>query len=214
MKSPDPQQTITELLSDALIDQAGGRSLVKVCGFTKASDVEVALQNSVNLIGVIFAQSKRGVSDEQARDIAAAVRRYGERNGRVSSFEAEVARLRKDKLSPKLWYERCSDLLRKTTLRQPLTVGVFQDQPLELVNLAFPVSPLRNHPLTNLLSQINEKVASLGLDVVQLHGSESPEFAEGVSVPCIKVVHTTPAEMGTDSHGRLLISFSFTWALL
>ena len=133
MKSSDPQQTITELLSDAPIDQTGGRSLVKVCGFTKASDVEVALQNSVNLIGVIFAPSKRGASDEQARDISAAVRRYGERNGPVASLEAEVARLRKDKLSPKLWYERCSDLLRKTTLRQPLTVGVFQDQPLELV---------------------------------------------------------------------------------
>lgn len=132
MKSPDPRQTIIDLLSEspaASDSSSHSMRLIKLCGFTRPSDVEVALQCGINMVGLIFApKSPRVVSDEQAKAIVQLVRRYGERSGQSTMLVSELARLQADKLSPKLWYQRCTELLRKVTLRQPLAVGVFQDQ--------------------------------------------------------------------------------------
>jgi len=140
MKSSNPRQTIIDLLSEVPADLTSVQKsrLLKLCGFTRASDVETALQNGINLIGVIFAsKSPRAVSDEQALAITQLVQKYGERTGAASVLVTEVDKLIGDKLSPKLWFQRCADVLRKVTVRQPLTVGVFQDQPLEYVSRTF-----------------------------------------------------------------------------
>lgn len=57
-------------------------------------------------------------------------------------------------------------MLRKT-LRYPLVVGVFQDQPLE---------------------EVNRIAQALSLDYVQLSGHESPDFCRGVQFPVIKTL--------------------------
>jgi phosphoribosylanthranilate isomerase len=70
-------------------------------------------------------------------------------------------------------------------------VGVFQDQALEF---------------------IQDAVRRCRLDVVQLHGSESKEFAEGLEVPVIAVIRTGPAGSATTHEGqqpRLLPSNTF-----
>lgn len=138
MKSSNPRQTILDLLSEAPVDASTAAQksrLLKLCGFTRAIDVQTALQSGINLIGLIFAKSPRTVTDEQVHEITQVVRKYGERTGAVTSLPSEIEKLKADKLSPKLWFQRCADVLRKVTVRQPLTVGVFQDQPIEFVSI-------------------------------------------------------------------------------
>lgn len=97
--------------------------LVKICGVTNVSAALVASQAGADMIGFVFAKSKRKVTIQQAKDISAVLPRQ----------------------------------LKK--------VGVFVDAPLEDVE------------------QITRMV---GLDNVQLHGSESPAYCEKISVPVIK----------------------------
>lgn len=136
MKSSNPRQTIIDLLSDSPEStNQSSRSVLKMCGFTRTEDVNVALQNGANLIGMIFVPSTpRVISDSGAKEIIATIWKYGERTSRIQKFEEDLTQLKNDKLSPKLWYRRCIDLLQKVTLRRPLSVGVFQDQLIDYVS--------------------------------------------------------------------------------
>eukprot|EP01038_Epipyxis_sp_PR26KG_P013558 gene13558-18195_t len=175
MKSNDLKATISELLSgdndenSNNIHNQSKKLLVKTCGITMADDASIALQSGANFIGLIFANNspRKITSIQQANEIVNAVQKYGERNERISLMEG-IEILKRDKLTTKLWYARSLDFLRKITLRKPLVVGVFQDQPIE---------------------EVNEIIIQANLDLVQLHGEETPEYTEKLLVPCIKVIH-------------------------
>merc|ERR1719460_3086580 len=67
-----------------------------------------------------------------------------------------------------------SDALRTATDRgRPLVFGVVQDQPL---------------------ADVQKFVEESGVDVIQLHGSESLEYAESLQVPHARVLHAEPSE--------------------
>ena len=195
MKSADPGATITSFLKGGRLDSVGAgsdgdgfgggaggvrpRTLVKVCGLSRPQDASAALSAGTSLLGVIFAKSPRTATIDQARDIVQTVRKYGERSTAIT-FSTELAAMRASpggQLSPRDWFSRGADLLRVTTLRRPLVVGVFQDQSAE---------------------EINAAVAATGIDLVQLHGDESPQLAERVHAPVIKVLHV-PAVSGSDN---------------
>lgn len=69
-----------------------GEVLVKVCGVRRCSDASLAVAAGANLIGVIFATSKRQASREQAEALVAEVRRFGERQMRVPRGHGHVFR--------------------------------------------------------------------------------------------------------------------------
>ena len=46
------------------------------------------------------------------------------------------------------------------------------------------------------MEAINECVSQTGIDLVQLHGDESPEMIDRIHAPCIKVLHVTPKGQG------------------
>jgi phosphoribosylanthranilate isomerase len=93
---------------------------VKVCGVCDASAARAAAEAGADLIGFHFCSSRRRITPEQGRDIAAGLAELGE--------------------------------------RRPQLVGVFIDQPE---------------------SEVEEVAGFVGLDLVQLHGSEPPGFRAG-----------------------------------
>ena len=179
MKASDPQAAIQTLLTStsASSPEQGARSIVKTCGMTSETDISQSLQAGAGLIGLIFAQkSPRAVrSVEQAKKLVEVVRRYGERTTQLDLLGSAPADVRVGESQAASWYQAMGEVLRKTTLRKPLTVGVFQNQPLE---------------------EVNEWIRDAGLDLAQLHGQEDLAYMKQVQVPCIKVLHMAPTDVG------------------
>ena len=152
----------------------GGTKIIKVCGITNPDDALAACRAGASLIGVIFApKSKRKVSNEQAKEIVDAVRKFGERTDRVTFDKVAV------NSSPVSTLVAKSRALEKASQR-PLVVGVFQ-----------------NH----LLDVVKDTVEKCGLDMVQLHGSEGMEAANSSNfgVPALRVVDI---ELGSDGEEK------------
>jgi phosphoribosylanthranilate isomerase len=98
---------------------------VKVCGITQWHQAKAAEEAGAEAIGFVFAESKRMITPEAAREI-------------------------RNEISP---------AVKK--------VGVFVDSSKEEI----------------------ERIALLaGIDYVQLHGNETPEFQDALSVPCYKAI--------------------------
>jgi len=188
MRAPDPGAAILELMGSAgpadggqaapVLPVAPGAVLVKVCGVVAADDARCAVSAGANLIGVIFAKSKRQASVDQASAVVEVVRRFGERTDLVRCshrLPAEPAAAG--------FVERCA-ALRAACKRTPLVVGVFMDQPLE---------------------EVVQKSQEAGCDAVQLHGAEDLAFVKELrsKLPdrwVFKVVHLPPRGEG-DANG-------------
>ncbi|GMI47937.1 hypothetical protein TrCOL_g4875 [Triparma columacea] len=149
-----------------------GLKLSKVCGVTREEDALNACRNGANLIGCIFAKgSKRRVTREQARAIVSTVRAFGEREER-----AEVGLGGGGGGGGVKGLEKRTMELSKAA-RRPLVVGVFQNDDM---------------------SEINDIVDDVGLDLVQLHGNEGWEVAKDCKVGVIRVVNV---EAGGEGEG-------------
>ena len=196
MRSPDPEKEIRLLVTNSA-SSAAASVLVKVCGVVRPDDALVSVRAGANLIGVIFAESPRRVSEDEARAVVTAVRSFRESTGALAvempSFPAELVestestgsgsgsskapgspekRTKAVGVDARKWYTAAADALRKTTRRGPLVVGVFMNQSVD---------------------EINAMVDRVGLDLVQLHGGEPWSACDAISVPVIKVVHVPAA---------------------
>jgi len=164
---PTPSHMEDEKETEAVTRVGYKDSIVKVCGITRVEDAMAAAQSGANLIGLIFAEgSKRKIELTQAKEIVAAIRRFGERTARV---ELDIPAFPgSGEPSLEQWYSGWAKQIETKSKRTPLVTGVFQNQPVEEVR------------------RIAEEV---GLDLVQLHGDESDEDCLECGVPAIKVVH-------------------------
>ena len=100
-----------------------GKIKIKICGLKDAATAVAAVEAGADLVGMVFAPSKRQVDINIATEICRAVGSSAEK------------------------------------------VGVFVDSPLE---------------------EVNRAVELCGLDMVQLHGGESPEYCRSISCRVIK----------------------------
>ena len=160
MRAANPDVFIRELLDLPAPELTEGASTVpriKVCGLRSAEDALVAAEAGADLIGLIFApKSKRVVDINIALEITTAIRTY-----RAENVDGPPPAPNSTNLP---WFTRHS----RTLPGKPLTVGVFQDQPLEEV--------LHIAHVTQL-------------DLVQLHGSEPLQWATRIPLPVIRVFH-------------------------
>jgi len=133
---------------------------VKLCGLREPWQVELAAELGVEFIGINFAaDSRRRVTVEEAKALVAAL-------GRRPTPERIILH---EALPPVRWFERCALAFdERLSESRPLTVGVFVDQPAPL---------------------INGIADAVGLDVVQLSGSEPWEQALVIQRPVIKAIH-------------------------
>jgi phosphoribosylanthranilate isomerase len=104
---------------------------VKICGIQSSEDAEIAVRAGADFLGFIFAESKRKITPEQARDI-------------ISQLDDSVKK-----------------------------VGVFVNESAEEIT----------------------RIANFAkLDVIQLHGHETPKFAQEIPFPVIKAITISSEE--------------------
>lgn len=164
MRASSPKAFIKTLLglpTDSQTRAVFQKPLVKICGLQSFEDAKLAHEAGADLLGLIFAKSKRQVSLSVAREIT----QYA-RSCRYSSVTdgSEVKFPVEDPLNPLPWFASHSSRIRHGD--KPLVVGVFQNQSL---------------------NYIQAMTAAAGLDIVQLHGDEPQEWARQIPVPVIKV---------------------------
>jgi anthranilate synthase/indole-3-glycerol phosphate synthase/phosphoribosylanthranilate isomerase len=161
MRAKDTAAFVSELLgggSSVSERSVASPPLVKICGTRSSEAARAAIEAGADLIGIIQAEGrKRRVSDEIALQISHVVKTTPRPSKQFSSMRDDAS------YSPSEYFDFSTRVLRHPT--RALLVGVFLDQPL---------------------SYILEQQRKLGLDVVQLHGSEPLEWASLIPVPVIR----------------------------
>lgn len=137
---------------------------VKICGLR---DVETAVETAkagADFIGLMFAESKRRVTPQEAHDVLEAVRAV-RRTPPRATFEAP----RQGDVRGLSWFGAWSEATEQALFRwRPLLVGVFADQGVR---------------------EVNEIADAAELDFVQLSGGEDAAFVRRVERPVISAVH-------------------------
>ncbi len=186
MRAPDVRQFIRQLLNAPDPDdkgkgkeQASTAPLVKICGIRTEEEALAATDAGADLLGLMFVPtSKRYIPLERAQKISSAIH--------TSRLAKPILETSPDgNVSNDPWFTAHARrlgaaLTAKDSAARPLLVGVFQNQ---------------------LLSDILDAVASVGLDVVQLHGSEPAEWARHIPVPVIRVFHVDESEGEGEGRG-------------
>ncbi|KAG1734651.1 phosphoribosyl anthranilate isomerase [Suillus lakei] len=187
MRAEDKGKFIRQLLdwddpvpkspSSSDIPKSTPTALVKICGILNPSEALSAANAGADFLGLAFVPtSKRCVSVHIAREISLAVRNaFPLPDSDDDEAEDENSNL------PLPWFTSHTHAsyipshVRKT---RPLLVGVFQNQPLRY---------------------IQRVVCDVGLDIVQLHGSEPIEWARSIGIPVIKVGGVPPPPSAPNS---------------
>ena len=141
---------------------------VKICGCMRVADAVAAVEAGADFIGIMFADSRRRVSPQEAALIARAAGaplRDLEQDvpppmhpGRFATIEA--------------WFEHGAEALdRLLERKRPLVVGVFKNQPID---------------------EVNEIAEEVGLDLVQLSGGEPWSDCLLATRQAIKVLRQRP----------------------
>lgn len=178
MRSGNPTAFIGELLGKTKPAAAANgtapkpkTTLVKICGVNTPEAGVVAAEAGADFIGLIFAaKSARQVTIEKAKMIAESVRKVR----KTAPLRAPRA-IATSPGSAAEWFGKQTGDLAATIAKGsgPLLVGVFVDHPLEFIQKA---------------------IAECGLDIVQLHGHESEDFADFLPVPATKALHIGAGE--------------------
>ncbi|OAP57898.1 hypothetical protein AYL99_08636 [Fonsecaea erecta] len=175
MRAPNPVEFIATLVGDP--DMPPKKSTrptqlsIKICGTRTPQDAKVAIEAGADQIGIILVPGrKRYVSDDVAQQIAKVVKDTP--RAASSKFTHAVEGVG----SADFFSYTSSQLLIRPD--RALLVGVFVDAPLP---------------------QIIQQVHQLGLDAVQLHGSEPLEYARQIPVPVLKAF--SPKDCGINTRG-------------
>ncbi|PYH98587.1 anthranilate synthase component 2 [Aspergillus ellipticus CBS 707.79] len=193
MRAANPSAFVAELLGGTTqnIPKELKRSpLVKICGTRSEEAARTAIEAGADLIGIILVQGRtRCVPDDVSLRISQVVKSTQKPTIRTTATSQETLNAASVE-----YFDHSAKVLRHPS--RALLVGVFQNQPLEYI-----------------LTQQQK----LGLDVVQLHGSEPLEWAKLIPVPVIRkfsldepaiarrAYHTLPLlDSGVGGTGELL----------
>ena len=143
---------------------------VKICGCMLVSDALAAKDAGADFVGLMFApDSRRRLTVEEGRAIVASL------TGRTP--EPPLMSLGGEHDTPS-WFRHGADALdRLLVRRRPLTVGVFEDQ---------------------TLAEVNKIAAAVGLDLIQLSGSETWADCLLANRQVVKAVEIPDGASGAD----------------
>lgn len=147
---------------------------VKICGNRTPEDVLAAAEAGADFVGIVFAASRRQVDAAQGR---AMVEALGTPLAGLT-FETPAAATPQEREDLVAWSRHGAALLDAyRAAKRPLTVGIFADQPID---------------------EVNAIADEVGLDIVQLSGSESWEDCLRVTRPVLQVIHISPLDAPAD----------------
>ena len=152
---------------------------VKICGCRTPEQALAAAEAGADFVGMMFAESRRRVSVEEASEIVRAL------GAPLKDIEmtSPPGLYRVADAGVRAWYEHGADALeRLLEHKRPLTVGVFANQDAE---------------------EINETVDECGIDLVQLSGGEPWGACLLVNRQVIKVLHVGADEDAAAAIGRV-----------
>ena len=152
-------------------------TLVKICGLR---DAEMALETAkagADMIGIMFAESRRKVTPQECHDLVEALKEK-RTQGRDAIFEGPV----RGEVSARSWYGAWADAIEMAIARyRPLIVGVFAGMTPE---------------------EVNNIADAAGIDLVQLSGGEDDEFVRRIERPVMRVVHVKEGMSAEDVEDR------------
>ncbi|KAL1527849.1 hypothetical protein AB1Y20_009226 [Prymnesium parvum] len=169
----------------SLVGAPPAPSLCKICGLRDAEAAAVAVDAGADFLGMIFAPSKRQVTEEEAKRIVRVAR---ERRPRPAGWKLPnrtiaLAQREGEEADCSRWLQTWQGLLmRAAATGGPLTVGVFVNATVE---------------------EMNGTAERVGLDLIQLHGSEGWEIAKQLNRPCVRVVHMLPDSLAEQVSSEL-----------
>mmetsp|Transcript_3712 Transcript_3712/g.6518 ORF Transcript_3712/g.6518 Transcript_3712/m.6518 type:complete len:545 (+) Transcript_3712:90-1724(+) len=175
MRAPNPGELISKLIRD---DASAGKTVrVKVCGMNDVESALVAAKAGADMIGVIFvSKSVRHATVPVAKDIVQAIRAYRETTAKTHIPIPEQLHENEN------WYTAHARAIGDTCDGQmrPLVVGVFMNQPID---------------------EVNSIAQEVGIDMIQLHGSESKGDEARCCLPVIRVAHVDASKKAEDGLG-------------
>lgn len=161
------------------------KKIVKVCGIKTTEAAEVAIRNGASLIGTILVPNRaRTVDPEVARELSKICRESREKkNSKYITSKELLAYSKSLHIEGPEWFEKVAEVINENG---PYLVGVFRNQPLE---------------------QVQQISHDLGIDIVQLHGSENfDEYVAALDLPVIpRYVLTKPGIEGALVTHKFLI---------
>lgn len=172
MRATDTAAFIADLLgvSPKTLQRQRGRMAVKICGTRTPEAAKVAIEAGADMVGIILVPGrKRFVNEEVGLKISTVVKATA-KGGPAASASSVV-----DLANASDFFDHAARFINP---RRALLVGVFLDASL---------------------SHILEQVQILGLDIVQLHGTEPLEWAHLIPVPVIR--RFAPSEIGVGARG-------------
>ncbi|EJD07993.1 IGPS-domain-containing protein [Fomitiporia mediterranea MF3/22] len=187
MRAQDTKTFIRNLLGWSVPEETEGGEeeeegppLVKICGIRTVDEALTAAQAGADMLGLNFVPtSKRRIALDVACRIAHAIReRRTQAEAEIPIVSAEATSTKESKDASQTeknlpWFATHANWLAKTLRAghaRPQLVGVFQDQPL---------------------SYILSVIASVQLDIVQLHGTEPLHWSTQLPVPVIRAFHVS-----------------------
>ena len=184
MRAADTRAFIKQLLSWPEPEVKGkGKApapLVKICGIKTEEEAIGAIKAGADLLGLMFVPtSKRYITLQQAQKISASIIASKLASGTILDTSGGES-------TNEPWFTAHADHLNSvlatpSSPARPLLVGVFQNQSLTF---------------------ILDTIATVKLDLVQLHGSESAELSKHIPVPVIKVFHVDESGGGLEGLTR------------
>jgi anthranilate synthase/indole-3-glycerol phosphate synthase/phosphoribosylanthranilate isomerase len=159
MRASDPTRFLRSLVGLPPISTStseGKSPLVKICGIRSVKDAQAAMDSGADMIGIVLLP---GVKRSIPHTLAREISLAVQTHRNSISSTPSTS----SSSTPTTWFAHHAS--RLASRRKPLLVGVFRNQPL---------------------SDVLDAIDYIGLDMVQLHGTEPQEYAKFIPVPVIK----------------------------
>lgn len=150
---------------------------IKICGIRDPETAVEAAHAGADMIGLVFAESKRRVTPQECFDVVSAIHEFRGNEQRV-----RVDGPPRGEVTAASWFGAWGDAIDDTLVRvRPLIVGIFADMRPD---------------------EVNDVADAAKLDLVQLSGDEDEDFIDVIDLPVIKTIHVGETLSAINVHDR------------